>query len=207
MTPTAYGDESVHHRHVIMPMYLIGVCITSLAESEIRRILEPLKHSGDSKLHWSTLRTADKIQVMDILSSLFSNQRITPIIIQASPLPTSGKQEEHARRKCLEQLIPGLEGQHDIHNLLLESRSKAQDEREVQFVKQLRCKHWIPNDFRISHQPGHSNAGLWLPDQILGAYGDAAELLLRPQLTYAERNFLDTLNQFNECIDVIHCDL
>lgn len=204
--PAAYGDESIRRAQVAIPMYLIGVCITKMPEATMRHMLLPMKYERDAKLHWSSLRIGEKIRVADTLMELHEMQQTQFIIACGAPLSPAGRHEEHARRKCLECLLPALEMRYGIRRLILENRSANQDERELQFVNQLRRKHWLAStDFRVGHRRGPEDARLWLADQLLGAYGDYQELQADPDSANATQRFHQALERLMKTIDVLHC--
>ncbi|WP_150118427.1 hypothetical protein [Actinomyces radicidentis] len=57
--------------------------------------------------------------------------------------------------------------------LTLERRQYVQDMEDQTTVKVAPLSHAIPEGFELVHQFGQEDARLWVPDQVLGAYGDA----------------------------------
>ena len=60
-----------------------------------------------------------------------------------------------------------LEREYSVDRLVLERRDKAQDARDIRFIDALRRRRFID-----SIPGGPADARLWLPDQLLGSYGD-----------------------------------
>lgn len=81
-----------------------------------------------------------------------------------------GGKQERARRKCLEALLFTLEDW-GCGQLILEAREERDNKRDIALLLAMRAKHQI-GDIIIRHQLGSVNPLLWLPDQIVGAYGD-----------------------------------
>lgn len=79
---------------------------------------------------------------------------------------------ERARRKCLESLLPLLEMEYAVDTLILERRETSQDRNDIRFIDGLRSRGFI-STIRVDLKAGETDARLWLPDQLLGAYGDA----------------------------------
>lgn len=79
---------------------------------------------------------------------------------------------ERARRKCLERLLPLLETEYNVDTLVLERREISQDRNDIRFIDGLRSRRFI-GPIRVELCAGETDARLWLPDQLLGAYGDA----------------------------------
>ena len=77
-----------------------------------------------------------------------------------------------ARRKCLERLLPLLETEYNVDTLVLERREISQDRNDIRFIDGLRSRRFI-GPIRVELCAGETDARLWLPDQLLGAYGDA----------------------------------
>lgn len=182
----AWGDESVRHKGIPHPMYVMCAC-TIADEDDAREVLKKIKPSGANKLHWRQMTSKDKRKAMATIGTLDS---LSFIIASEQINQTSG---ERARRKCLERLLPLLE-QHGVNTLILESRTDAQDQRDRQLLSYMRTSH-ILTSIRLNHIRGADEPCLWLPDQILGAYGDTHT---------GEMDFSDFLNE-RVLDEVIRC--
>lgn len=71
----------------------------------------------------------------------------------------------------METLLPVLEREYSVDRLVLERRDKAQDARDIRFIDALRSRRFI-DSIRVDLVAGAADARLWLPDQLLGSYGD-----------------------------------
>ena len=84
--------------------------------------------------------------------------------------PMNPHKQERARRKCLEALVPLLASD-DVTSLVLESRGAKSDLRDDYIMDALRSRG-LAGDMRLAHRRGTDEPRLWVPDQILGAFGD-----------------------------------
>ncbi|KAB8288519.1 hypothetical protein [Bifidobacterium avesanii] len=160
---TAWGDESIRHKGMPLPSYLLCACIVEDPD-QARNTLMRIKPRNAGKLHWRQMTTRDKSASMEAIASL---DTLSFIIVAEQ---ADGVNDERARRKCLERLLRLLEAQ-GITMLTLESRTPIQDKRDRQYVAYLHTNHTL-HAIKLSHAIGADEPCLWLPDQILGAYGD-----------------------------------
>lgn len=163
----AWGDESVQRQGGIAPTYYVGVCICGLEENEVRqRLLAPVR-KRIPKLHWRDMTSSEKQRSISVVESL----SLPHIVAAAAPLDNI--KPDRARHKWLERLLPELERRYGVTRLVLESREASQDERDLACVRGLRSRNFI-HRLRVDFTSGASDARLWIPDQVLGAIGDAA---------------------------------
>lgn len=162
----AWGDESVQRQGGIDPTYYVGVCICGLEEDEVRRRLLASIRKKIPKLHWRDMTPSEKQRSISVVESL----SLPHIVAAAAPLDNI--KPDRARHKCLERLLPELEQRYGVTRLVLESREVSQDERDLACVRGLRSRCFI-HQLRVDFAPGASDARLWIPDQVLGAIGDA----------------------------------
>lgn len=130
--------------------------------SELEKVFASVP-GGPLKLHW---RDMSRKRQRDSLIALAEIERIDVVVV-ASPL--AGRKQERARRKCLEALLPDLEGR-GVECLVLESR-KAADKRDLEYADYAKGSHLVKS-IRIEHAYGANEPKLWVADQILGAMGD-----------------------------------
>lgn len=160
-TGVAYGDESM--RQSLQPqLYLLCACTVkdgSAASSQLASLLP----RGAQKLHWRDMDWRLKRKSLRLTADVLG-----PYCLIV-PCAYSGKQER-ARRKCLEAMLPDLEN-HGLACLVLESREERDNKRDTSLLLSLRSRCLI-GGIDVAHQRGKDNPLLWLPDQILGAYGD-----------------------------------
>ena len=164
---TAWGDESIRQNEAGRPMYLMGACVCDSAEADVRRALGAVKPKGAPKLHWRDMKRALRGKSIDAIESM----GLSHVVVAAVPM-SDWTTSERARRKCMEQLLPVLEAEYGVDLFVLESRDKDQDKRDVRLVDALRSRRYI-SSIRIGLERGEGDARLWLPDQLLGAYGDS----------------------------------
>ena len=164
---TAWGDESIRKTGVPSPMYLMGACVCDDDEILTRRKLGSLKPKNARKLHWRDMRPALRSKVIDAIDAM----NLDHVIVAAVPM-SHWNTAERARRKCLERLLPLLEAEYGVETLVLERREVSQDQNDIRFIDGLRSRGFI-GTIHVRLQAGEDDARLWLPDQLLGAYGDA----------------------------------
>ncbi|WP_236029277.1 hypothetical protein [Bifidobacterium miconisargentati] len=126
-----------------------------------------LKPKGAKKLHWRDMRPSLRGKVIDAIDAM----HLDHVIVAAVPMD-HWNTAERARRKCLEHLLPLLETEYGVDTLVLERREASQDRNDIRFIDGLRSRGFI-SAIRVELQAGETDARLWLPDQLLGAYGDA----------------------------------
>lgn len=158
----AWGDESIRVTAPI-PAYLMSAVI--LPEPHNLSELAKVKPKGAVKLHWREL--TDKLR-RDALTCIADLGGYGAIVI-GSPLPK--KKQERGRRKCLEALLPELEKQ-GVGTLKLESRVLQLNSKDIELLDALRSKHAI-SAIGVDHAYADEEMSLWVPDIILGAYGDS----------------------------------
>lgn len=130
-----------------------------------------LKPKGARKLHWRDMRPSLRGKVVDAMAAM----DIDHVIVAAVPM-SQWNTAERARRKCLERLLPLLETEYNVDTLVLERREISQDRNDIRFIDGLRSRRFI-GPIRVELCAGETDARLWLPDQLLGAYGDARPVL------------------------------
>ena len=164
---TAWGDESIRQNEARRPMHLMGACVCDSAEADVRRALGAVKPKGAPKLHWRDTKRALRGKSIGAIGSM----GLSHVVVAAVPM-NDWTISERARRKCMEQLPPVLESEYGAKLFILEGRRKGQDEKDLKLVSALRSRKFI-GSIRAEHMAGDSDARLWLPDQLLGAYRDA----------------------------------
>lgn len=159
----AYGDESIRVS-AEPPMYLVAATIvppdSSLAE------LEGMLPRGASKLHWRDLGLKAQRESLMRVAELGSE---STVVIAA---PINPSKQERARRKAMEALLPLLEGM-GVAKLVMESRFPAADAKDVAHFRSMRKKGLV-SAIELAFADPSEDHRLWVPDQILGAYSDAA---------------------------------
>lgn len=185
----AWGDESIRTARVPEPMYLMGACVGDFDELTVRTAFNELKPSNAKKLHWKDMRPITRRKAIRTMRTM----AMTGIITLAAPI-SRWNTSERARRKCLEIMLPLLEHEYMVEQFTIEGRDIAQDKKDIRFIDALRSKHYI-DALRIHITRGDSDARLWLPDQMLGAFGDLHSL---------EMPHTDAIDEYQSFIQQIH---
>lgn len=162
----AWVDESMRTANVSAPMYMLGAVVTDplacdAAREELRRILP-----GGLKLHWRDLDDRSKRRAVEVVASF----DVAHMVVVASPLDQ--KKQERARAACMERLCWEL-GEMGVSRVVLEARTSSLNKRDRALVAHLRGKKSLPQGLRIDIELPSGEPMLWVPDQVLGAMGDA----------------------------------
>ncbi|GAA3341030.1 hypothetical protein GCM10017714_23290 [Curtobacterium pusillum] len=181
----AWGDESIRSHGLDAPAYLLGASIVDTDDVPATRdTLEALRPTH-GKLHWHDLNPRERQRVVSVIGKLEAFH----LVVVASPI--DHRREERARALCLERLAWEL-ASHDVTALTLEARSRRLMDRDLRTVRALRGRFVVPSSLRIQHGDPKAEPMLWLPDQVLGAFGRArAE---RREIDAAIRGSLDTFD-------------
>ncbi len=119
------------------------------------------------EFHWRDAKPRDKRAVCQVIGA----HEVSHVIVAAAPL-VDGVREERARQRALASLLVILEQSYSVNTLILERRERSQDEKdEAQWATLTRSG--AIRSLRLSHVHGGDEPRLWVPDQVLGAYGDA----------------------------------
>lgn len=118
------------------------------------------------KLHWRHMDPRAKKLSMNLLRTVDAAH----VVVIASPLDPH--RQERARAKCMERLFAEL-GNLGVSSVFLESRTRSLNERDMRLVDKLRGSRAMPPSLRVEIQLPSLEPMLWIPDQVLGAIGDA----------------------------------
>ncbi|MFF1830269.1 hypothetical protein [Paenarthrobacter sp. NPDC058040] len=122
--------------------------------------------TGGPKLHWRDMDNRTKKLSIDLLGSLDAAH----IVVVAAPLEP--RRQERARAKCMERLFSEL-GTLGVSSVFLESRTPSLNARDMRLVDKLRGRRVMPQTLRVEIRLPSEEPMLWIPDQVLGAIGDA----------------------------------
>ena len=162
----AWGDESIRSHGLDAPASLLGASVVDSDDVEAtREVLESLRPTN-GKLHWHDLRRRERRRVGEAVEAL----EALHLVVIATPVDL--RREERARAVCLERLGWEL-ARHDVSLLTLESRASALIARDLRVVEALRGRRVIPKTLRVEHGDPRNEPMLWLPDQLLGMFGEA----------------------------------
>lgn len=158
-----WGDESVR---VICdpPVYLLAASYCPDGGELDASALEAMRPKGAHKLHWQDMGDKSKLEVMETVAGIGAQHTI---VVGCRMAPNK---QERARRKCPELLLPHLESL-GVDRYVLESRGRAKDKDDVALLLSLRAKGMC-RGIDLAHEEGYRDSRLWVPDQVLGAYGD-----------------------------------
>lgn len=158
----AYVDESVRPA-ANPPAYLLAATI--LTDKNQLAPFEALLPKGARKLHWTDMTNDLRGQSVHLLSEL---SHVTTVVVAA---PLNPKKQRRARTKCIERLLPELEGL-GVSVAVFESlNNKVEDVRDVEAAERMRATGTI-SSVRVEHACIEEHS-LCLPDQMLGAYWHA----------------------------------
>lgn len=162
----AYIDESSAQRTADRQEYMVCAAIVSYDDIDnVREELLSLRLPGQIKVHWTDERDSRRRKIVETLARIES---IQAIITHRSEL---NRKTERYRRKCLEQIYFELSDM-DIHNVILESRDEAQNEKDIAHIVALQGRGQSTG-IRLRHVRGGDDPLLWIPDAVLGAFNAA----------------------------------
>lgn len=157
----AWIDESSSDNKKDPKTYILTASICDSVENEeIRSEMVKLKGS-ENKLHWRNETPRRHLQIAQKINELDKVMHLVVIRINYS-----GK-EERARQKCLETLMWHLESL-EVELITFESRGRSKDNKDLEFIKQLKSKKFLLQNIEISHKPGQDDSMLWIADSACG---------------------------------------
>lgn len=116
--------------------------------------------------HWHAMEPKQNTRATTVIISLDAAH----LVVVGPPL--DHRKQERARAQCLEQLYWRL-GELGVTQVFLEQRTKSLNHKDLQLVNTLQIKKATPEKLRVDIAPPSTEPMLWIPDQILGALGDA----------------------------------
>lgn len=146
------------------PIYLLAATYRADGGDIDASSLDAIRPRQACKLHWRDMGNKTKIKAMNALASINAQHTIV------MGCRMSRNKQERARRKCLELLLPHLESL-GVTRYVLESREESQNKADVALLLSLRAKG-LCRGIELEHMKGSADSRLWMPDQVLGAYGD-----------------------------------
>lgn len=159
---TAYVDESMGTPGGVS-MYLLGA---TACQDEGRQADRLASHEakGARRLHRRELGRAAQAKVMEAIADMPAT---TTVVIGT---PMNPHKQERARRKCLEAMMEAL-ADDGVFDFVPGGRDSRLDGRDARLVGPVKSRGRLRN-LRVSHMRGSEEPRLWVPDQVLGAYGD-----------------------------------
>lgn len=157
----------MRQKAVPVPLYLLGAVVADPAQCEpAREHLRAILPKGAPKLHWSDMVDKEKTRATAVVTSF----DVAHLVVVGTPL--DHRKQERARAHCMERLYWEL-GQMGVTTAFLEAREKSQRKKDLQLVNALRSKATMPDGLRVEIGFPQEEPMLWIPDQVLGAVGDA----------------------------------
>lgn len=184
---SAWIDESVivGREHPSGAYALASVITDESMVEDLRDILRALREKKVVRLHW----VAESTKRRDLIAHTIAELDLVSVVALGTPVHR--QKQERARRCCLECLLYELEG-FGVSHALFESRTGAQDRRDLSLVNSARDKALISRRLSVDFARPVQEPMLWLPDAVAGAV-TAAQL--------GEPRWLLTLS---ESIDIRH---
>lgn len=126
--------------------------------------LRSVLRRGQDHLHWAADRSIERrIE----LAGAIADCEITGALITTRL--TTNREQERARKKILESLLPRLQWNESVSHVCIESRHQG-DVHDVKTVAWLRRSHAITAQMHIDHVPKRQDERLWVADAIVSAY-------------------------------------
>lgn len=148
-------------------MYLLGAVIADPNQCDgARQELRNLLPKGAPKLHWHAMEPREKTRATKVVASFDA----ALLVVVGTPL--NHRKQERARAQCMEQLYWKL-GEMGVSQVFLEQRTTSLNKKDLQLVNALRAKGTMPEGLRVDIEQPSTEPMLWIPDQVLGALGDA----------------------------------
>ncbi|MGL4744885.1 MAG: hypothetical protein ACRCXL_10925 [Dermatophilaceae bacterium] len=161
-TLRAWVDESGSDRARDPGTYILAAAIGRHdAEPTTRHQMSQLRLPGQIKLHWRD-ESAKRRQA--IIRAVANCEIEHLVVVRAGAVDD---RPERRRRKCLERLLYELELKY-VHDIVLESRGRADDRRDLDLLNALRGGRNISTTIRLTHVIGRSEPMLWIPDAVAG---------------------------------------
>lgn len=165
----AWVDESGSDRVRDPGTYVLAAAVgCRRAESAAREQIRPLLLPGQVKVHWRD--ESDKRRDIICRAVVACDLRLLAVVRVGTD--AAGERPERSRRKCLERLLHELEGQ-EVGDVILESRGRADDRRDIEMVNALRGQRRLSSGVRLAHKVGRLEPMLWIPDAVCGAVTSA----------------------------------
>lgn len=164
---TAWGDESIRSKGFERPVYLLGASVVHSDVDRACELLTALKPRHANKLHWRDMDRAHQWVSIHTINALDATHTVI-VGTRASP-----EKLERARRECLKRMLTALEVD-CIDEYRMESRGPDLDQKDLNLRNYLRKSH-VLSKIQLGHVKADKEPLVWIPDQVLGAYGNAME--------------------------------
>lgn len=153
----------------------------------VRDALRSLLQGEQRRLHWRDETGPRRTKIAAAISA------IDTAAVVVVGVPMAKRQQERARRICMETLLPTLE-QLGVSRVFLEARTQSLIRKDHQHVASLAGKKLITPAIRVGTARPLEEPMLWVPDAVAGAVG--ADRLGNPE-------WLDIIRHTVTEIDVV----
>ena len=155
-----------------MAAYVCDIDPTSPTDSLVGALSAFRK--GDPKLHWRDLPDPQRLRVRRTLAAVESLHVVVAVT------PANEIRDRRARGLVLRQMIRTLTIDYGVARLILEAQDPASAKKDLAvLLGERRHLEYLGLDPRMEHARGSEVPRLWVPDQVLGAFG--ARHLGRPE--------------------------
>nr|WP_255375877.1 hypothetical protein [Saccharomonospora sp. CUA-673] len=133
-------------------------------EDDVREVLQRLRgpRRRVGKLHWNEMNESQKHRAAKEIGGLEGFH----VVAVGAPVPQ--QRQERARARCLSTLLFELHS-YGAERLIMESRSKELNARDVKAFVGARYQLPKGTSFRVEHVPGPDEPLLWAADVVAGA--------------------------------------
>lgn len=155
---TAFIDESQSDQSQDPGTYILAATIAGALQIDPARQRMTDLHIGKTgKVHWND---EDPRRQQLIIETVDQLQLGAPC---SRPVSRLDRKPERMRKLCLERLCWELE-QLSVNRMVLESRGKADDRRDLNTLQSLRSKRSVSSTLRMEHRVGPVEPMVWIAD-------------------------------------------
>jgi hypothetical protein len=163
-TDVAHLDETSAHLGNHVSMYAIAAVLTCIdTHPVITDALEPTLLPTRRYLHHYDETVDRRLLIAKIIVDLPLDGAL--IVMET----TTAQQQERARTRLLTQLLPRLQHEEHVQQVVLESRSGS-DKHDRRTLDKLRRSHAVSAELRVDHIGKKAFALIWIPDFVAGSY-------------------------------------
>lgn len=145
-------------------VYLLAAACLEADEAPAARVSVAELGRSTRRFHWRDAQAPERGKAVGVVAGL----RALHMVVVAAPLDP--RRQERARRHCLRRLLFELDGA-GVGRVLLESRGRRQDLRDLQVVNALRVQRTLGRQLVVDHAQPMGEPLLWVPDIVAGAVG------------------------------------
>ncbi len=161
----AWIDESGSDRTLDPQTYILAAAITRTSiEDDLRGRMAALRLRGQLKVHWRDEASWRQTTLCKEVAAL----DLESIVVVRPGRTNRQAKPERQRRETLDRLLWELESL-GVSDVVLESRGRADDQRDVELANALRGQRRLSTNMRLTHRLGRNEPLLWIPDVICGA--------------------------------------